>query len=79
MGEVVEMDEGCTKHNIESWAYGCLLGAAFASGFSMPAGRALFVISLVLLLTHLFKARKALVLSSLFWFWLLWVAFQFDA
>ena len=79
MQEVAGMDEDCIKHNIEGWAYGCLLGAVFASGFSMPVGRTLFVICLVLLLTHLFKVRKALVLSSLFWFWLLFVAVAFLA
>ncbi|MDD4871727.1 MAG: O-antigen ligase family protein [Kiritimatiellae bacterium] len=67
------MDNCCTKRDLEGSAYIFLLGAAFASAFSMPTGRSFLSISLFLLLVHLFKVRKTLLLPVSFWFWLVFV------
>lgn len=53
---------------MEHFAYICLLGSAFTVAFSLPAGRALLVVSLVLILVHLIKERRLPTIPPVAWF-----------
>jgi len=68
------MDRLCSTRTFGDWAYVFLLGASFASGFSMPTGRSLLAVSIVLLLVHFFRSHTRPVLPGLFWLWIVFVA-----
>jgi O-antigen ligase len=75
LAEIIDgRDPVSGKRGLEDWAFFFLVGFAFCSGFSMPVGRILLGISLVLAVICHVKVRKGPVLPLSFWFWLLFAA-----
>ncbi len=65
------------KRDAEELSFLCLLGAVAATPFSLPVGRGLVVLSLILLVFHLARSRTRPVFPTVAWLWLAFLGVAF--
>lgn len=61
------------ENDMDFFAYSCLLGSAFTIAFSLPLGRLLLAVSLVLIAAHLIRERRLPVIPLVAWIGFLFV------